>query len=204
MTTKESKQVTKELVELAKKHETENVLGTANAAAYSKWLPSAYEKARTFDKSDPNYIDYVAASLKPKEAKATKAADKQSEKPHKELVKAFVKLLKQLQTDHVMSTPNAAAYCKWRQTTLEKSRTFDKSHPSYVDYVAASLKKPEKIEKTTKEVKVKLVKSGEKVEKAEKVKKVVADETTKRKAVDADASPVATKKQKKVVTGADK
>jgi hypothetical protein len=89
MATKEFNATTKELVQLLKKLSGE-VPESSNASAYSKYLQKALTNAYTFDKTSPNYADYVARGLKPKKsqqsvAKTTTApsAKQDDEKPTK-------------------------------------------------------------------------------------------------------------------------
>jgi hypothetical protein len=76
---KEFKSTTKELSLLLKKLSDE-VPESSNAAEYSKYLQKALSNARTFDKSAPTYIDYVARGLKPK---ATALPPKEAKKEAK-------------------------------------------------------------------------------------------------------------------------
>lgn len=81
--------------------------------------------------------------------------------------KELTKLLKQLSAD-VPDTSNSAEYIKFLQKTLEKAHTFDKTSPTYVDYVNKSVKSKE----PSKKFKVQITE-----EKTEK-RKPVASETT--------------------------
>ena len=69
MANKEFQQTTKETVTLIKKL-TAVVPETGNAAEYGRFLKRTQEKAKTFDKADPTYIDYVARGMKPKKDSA--------------------------------------------------------------------------------------------------------------------------------------
>ena len=64
MSNKDFQVATKELAALVKKLSQE-VPESSNAAEYSKFLTKTLEKARTFDKASPAYVDYVAKSMKP-------------------------------------------------------------------------------------------------------------------------------------------
>lgn len=66
MTTKYANDSTKELNKLLKQLSVE-VPDTSNSAEYIKFLQKTLEKARTFDKSSDQYVDYVNKSVKSKE-----------------------------------------------------------------------------------------------------------------------------------------
>lgn len=66
MTTKYANDTTKDLTKLLKQLSTD-VPDTSNSAEYIKFLQKTLEKARTFDKTSPEYVDYVNKSVKSKE-----------------------------------------------------------------------------------------------------------------------------------------
>lgn len=76
---KEFNKTTKDVNALLKKL-TPEVQDSANAAEYSKFLNKTLEKAKTFDKSDATYVNYVTKAMKPKVAAKPVDADKATPK----------------------------------------------------------------------------------------------------------------------------
>ena len=95
MSNKDFQVATKELAILVKKLSQE-VPESSNAAEYGKFLTKTVEKARTFDKSSPTYVNYVAKSMKPvtskvKEVAATVATPKRKADETKDVGKVSKK-----------------------------------------------------------------------------------------------------------------